>query len=1053
MPALQEEAAFLARYEKLNAQQREAVDTIYGPVMVIAGPGTGKTEVLSMRIANLLRSEAQVQPHEILCLTYTDEAANSMRRRLVQIIGPAAHKIAINTFHAFCNSVIQSNPDYFSDRPLQPISDLERAEVMHDILDGLTPGHPLRRLGGNVYFDVPRLAALFEVMKKENLRPEVVSGAIDAYIADLPTREKYIYKRNGKGFQKGDVKQAELDEELRKMETTRAASLLFKDYEARMKELGRYDYSDMILWVLDALRREPSLLQSYQERYQFMLVDEFQDTNGAQSDLLMTLTQFWEDPNIFVVGDDDQSIYEFQGARIRNIIDFYQRHTGSVKVIVLPQNYRSSQAILDSATATIANNTQRLIYQLTSLNLNKDIVASNDRFKDGRDTLKPVVSIYPNVLSEEADIVMQIEALRAQGVPLHEVAIIYAQHKQAENIMQLFERKGIPYWVKKPVNVLRQPVVEQLMLVLRYLIAEKEKPFSGEGYLFEILHAPYYGIHPTDLAQLSLFVQQLPRADGLRNWRMLLANGMRLQMLDLRSDAAIIRMGHNLDSWLQSLSTHPLPLLVERIVYESGIVAWLLNGTDYIWDMQVLHTFFDFVRAQCAEKPHLKLPEFIRTVDKMDAENISLPTQKVIQNDNGVRCYTAHSAKGNEFEHVFLIGCCKKYWEGKAGNNREFKLPDTITSTEDDNEKSYKTEVARRLFYVALTRAKKHLHVSYALQDNEGKELANSCFVDEISRPEERRKVSVNADGLVEHLQWAMEPVDAVKIEVANIAWVERCLQQLCMSYTTLSKYLRCPVAFYYESILKVPCLKGDALAFGSAVHHALEKFFKEMKATGEWPSKDDLLRFFDQGLWREQESMTTIQYERSRERGQSILSAYYDRNILHWTKTVEVEWKVNRFMLDGVPVTGKIDRLDFDGDTCTLIDYKTGKSNPQKIREQTSQPNDKNPAGGDYWRQMVFYKLLIDNQPDKRWHVRIGAFDYVEPDRETGEFSPLVYVPVYEADEQIVRQQLRQSYGRIMNHEFTEGCGKQDCHWCNFARRYAVVRTPAEAFVEIDDV
>src|ERR1051325_5936845 len=135
MPTPQEETAFLARYEKLNAAQREAVDTVYGPVMVIAGPGTGKTEVLSMRIANLLRSEAQVQPHEILCLTYTDEATNSMRRRLSQIIGPAAHKINIHTFHGFCNGVIQNNPGYFSQRSLQPITDLERTELLYEIVD------------------------------------------------------------------------------------------------------------------------------------------------------------------------------------------------------------------------------------------------------------------------------------------------------------------------------------------------------------------------------------------------------------------------------------------------------------------------------------------------------------------------------------------------------------------------------------------------------------------------------------------------------------------------------------------------------------------------------------------------------------------------------------------------------------------------------------------------------------------------------------------------------------------------------------------------------
>src|SRR6218665_1026638 len=239
------EELFLQRYNALNAQQKDAVDTIYGPVMVIAGPGTGKTEVLSMRIANLLASEAQVQPQEILCLTYTDEATNSMRRRLLQVIDTAAHKVNISTFHGFCNNVIQSNPEYFSHRTLQPVTDLERTELLYKMLDELPSGHTLRKLSGNIYYDAGRLNRLFDLMKRENLRPQDIADAVDLYLADLPNRDEYVYKRNGKGFQKGDLKQSQIDEETKKMNTTRAAAFLFDDYGARMKEAGRYDFNDM----------------------------------------------------------------------------------------------------------------------------------------------------------------------------------------------------------------------------------------------------------------------------------------------------------------------------------------------------------------------------------------------------------------------------------------------------------------------------------------------------------------------------------------------------------------------------------------------------------------------------------------------------------------------------------------------------------------------------------------------------------------------------------------------------------------------------------------
>ena len=1050
---LVKEDLFLERYNNLNEQQQQAVNTIYGPVMVIAGPGTGKTEVLSMRIANLLRSDAQVQPSEILCLTYTDEATNSMRRRLLQIIGPAAHKVNIYTFHGFCNTVIQQNPDYFSKRTLQPVSDLERTELLYSILEDLPKGHALRKLSGNIYFDVPRLNRLFDFMKREALKPAQIEAAVDAYIDDLPNRDKYIYKRAGKGYQKGDIKQADLDDELKRMDTTRAAAQLYDVYVARMKEIGRYDFNDMIIWVLNAFKEEPGLLQSYQERYQFILVDEFQDTNGAQSELLYELTQFWDDPNLFVVGDDDQSIYEFQGARIRNIIDFYTRYRESVKMVVLPQNYRSSQAILDKAMATIINNKQRLILQLEELNLDKNIVASHGRFMGGNDTVTPVVTVYPNIQNEETDVLQKIETLQSQGVAMHDVAVIYAQHKQAANLMDLMERKGIPYNVKKPVNILDEPLVRQIIQVLQYLDEERKKSFSGEGLLFEILHAPYFGIAPTDIALLSMYIQTKGLDKTHKFWRLVLANGLLLESLNLVTAKAMSRIGICMDNWLQAQNSLPLPLLVEKIVYESGMVNHLLHRPEHVWDMQVLNTLFAFLKELFDRQPRTTVAELLRMIERMKDEGIAIPVQKVIQNDNGVRFFTAHGAKGNEFEHVFLIGCTKNFWEDKRGGGNEYKLPDTITATDDDNDKTYKTEVARRLFYVALTRAKKHLYISYALQDNAGKDIANSVFIDEICPPEERVKFTVPADAMIAHMAAAMEPIPGPRIELANRAYIERILQnpQFALSYTNLSKFLRCPLSYYYECILKVPFLRGPALGFGIAVHEALERLFKEMKKTNEFPDKETFIGYFETALFFESESFTPTEFERRKEQGQSILDVYYDRNINLWNKQVEIEYKVPRFFLDGVPVTGKIDKLEFEGNNCIVVDYKTG--NPDYVSAQVAPPNEKQPLGGDYWRQMVFYKLLIEQQPDKQWRVQLGKFDYIEPSKKTGEFMQKV-VPVFEPDETTVRMQLKDAYGKIMNHDFDRGCGKEDCHWCGFAKQYELVRPDEkEAFVELDDI
>ena len=1045
------EDLFLERYNKLNDRQKEAVDTIYGAVMVIAGPGTGKTEVLSMRIANLLRSEAQVQPHEILCLTYTDEATNAMRRRLVQITGPAAHKVNIYTFHAFCNNVIQNNSEYFSQRTLQPISDLELTELLYKMLEELPQGHTLRKLSGNIYYDAGKLNRLFEVMKREHLSATYISAAIDAYIISLPEREEYIYQRNGKGFKKGDVKENLLAEEIRKMEGTRAAALLFDKYEAMMKEAGRYDFNDMIIWVLDAFAQHPALLQSYQERYQFILADEFQDTNGAQNELINFLCSYWDDPNIFVVGDDDQSIYEFQGARIRNIVDFYERYKEHINIVVLPHNYRSSQAILDKAMAAIANNKKRLINQLTELALDKNIISAADRFKDGKEHVAPVVKVYSNVLQEEADIVMQVERLQKEGKPLGEVAILYAQHKQAENIMALMERKGIPYNAKRPVNILAEPLIEQVLNVLRYLDLERKKTFDGEEILFELMHAPYYGIEPTDIALLSLYINSNRKEKGPIRWRLLLSNPLLIESLDLRSAKALQRLGNNLDHWERQQLSLPLPLLIEKIVHESGIVAHTVRTTDHIWNIQVLNTFFEFIKETYARNPKIKPAELLQMTERMNDEQITVPLQRVIQNEHGVHFYTTHSAKGNEFEYVFLVGVTKNYWEDKRGGGNEYRMPDTITATEEDAEKTYKKEVARRLFYVALTRAKKYLQVSYALNDNAGKALQTSAFIDEISTAEERTEQTVAATELVSHIEWALQPVPEVRIKMANAEWIERVLQQFIMSYTALSKFLRCPLAFYYETILKVPFQKNDALAFGSAVHYALERMFRDMKDNkGEFPDKDHVIGAFRSALYSEASCFTTIQFDRRLEQGNDLLSAYYDRYINTFSKEVEIEYKVPRYLLDGIPVTGKIDKIEISGNDCKVVDYKTGDPD-RSATPQTAPPNEKEPLGGDYWRQMVFYKLLLENYEEKNWKVKTGMFDFVQQNKN-GEYKQ-VTVPMFAQDEEIVRGQIKDSYGRIMNHEFDKGCGKETCHWWNFARRYELIRPENDNIVEIDDV
>ena len=394
---------FLYHYERLNTAQKRAVDQVEGAVMVIAGPGTGKTQILAVRIAKILK-DTDAQAHNILCLTFTDAATIAMRRRLVEIIGPAAHQIHIYTFHGFCNQVIQENLGVFGDyRQLEPLTDLEKVDVYQKIIDDLPHVHILKRLKGDPTYEQKRLDNLFQMMKKENLSSEAMIEKIDQYLLaqkDPLINPSMFYKRKGKGYQKGDLKEKDWKVLVHKMDELRAGVALYDQYVRIMTDRARYDYQDMILWVLRAFEKDESLLASYQERYHYFLVDEFQDTNGAQKAILEQLISYWsdEDPNVFVVGDDDQAIYKFQGANLSNIKDFRRDYTPTL--VVLEDNYRSSQHILDASKELINYNKERIINEVS--NLTKELRAANSEVNTI--TTDPIIASYTNNIQEQSDI-------------------------------------------------------------------------------------------------------------------------------------------------------------------------------------------------------------------------------------------------------------------------------------------------------------------------------------------------------------------------------------------------------------------------------------------------------------------------------------------------------------------------------------------------------------------------------------------------------------------------------------------------------------------------
>ncbi|HMO61044.1 MAG TPA: ATP-dependent DNA helicase [Ferruginibacter sp.] len=1020
-------------YQQLNQQQRIAVDTIEGPVMVIAGPGTGKTQILAARIGKILL-DTDALPDNILCLTYTDAGAIAMRRRLQQFIGADAYKVNIYTFHAFCNDIIQDNLNLFEKTALDAISELESIQLFKQLIDDFPKNHPLKRYRGDVYFEINNLRQLFSNMKKEGWTPVYMHQKIDAYLQSLPTRDEFVYKRKYKQYNAGDLKQEKIEEETERMEKLRAAVNEFEHYQQLMKQRNRYDFDDMINWVIQAFEENKNLLANYQEKFQYILVDEYQDTSGTQNRLVELLVNYWDEPNLFVVGDDDQSIYRFQGANVENMENLMSAYQ-TIKAIVLENNYRSTQPILDISKTLIEKNAERLIHKRKDLNLTKNLIASNTKINALQHP--PEIREYNSVKEEMAGITMEVEALLKNDVPPGKIAIIYKENKYGEELAAFFRLKGIPFYSKKSINILRQPFIKKVMQLLRYLNAEHDIPYGGDEMLFEILHYDFYTIPPIEIAKLTVEVNQKKYSGELIAIRRLLfdkTHAAPKNLFDTGLHSGLARAGTMLEKLIADVPNLTLQQLFANMVQQAGILAYIMQSPDKIQLLQLLNALFDFIKTETSRNPSLQLSGFIDIINLMEKEELPLPMVQLSGSEKGVNLITAHGSKGLEFEYVFVAGANSAFWEKKRKPGGGYKLPDTMFNTAATQTAGHDEEELRRLFYVALTRAEKHLYISYAKLRNDGKEIEPSMFIAEIQQVHQLpvEKITMPQEVMLEFESLQFTAL-APEIQKAEDDFIDGLLAKFMMNVTALNNYLKCPLQFYYQSLIRIPTGKNEATEFGSAVHHALEKLFRKMQENGKelFPPKADMIEDFKWYLRRHRENFTPEAFSRRLEYGEKILADYYDKYIHEWNKIVAVERNIRGVVVQGVPLKGKLDKLEFNGRDINVVDYKTGDID--KALPKLKGPDDKNPDGGDYWRQAVFYKLLIDNYEQKDWKAISTEFDFVEPDKKNQyRKQKLVITP---ADTETVTQQLKMVWDKIQNRDFYTGCGKADCHWCNFVK------------------
>lgn len=989
------EKEFEIEYNKLNTQQKVAVDTIEGPVMVVAGPGTGKTQILAMRIANILK-KTQVSPSNILCLTFTNSGVQAMKQRLLRIIGPASYQIHVATFHTFCNEVISLYPEKFlTAKKLNQLTDLERIFLIQKIISE-NEYKSLKPFKAPFHYQKSIIAAIGN-LKQENISPEKFAVLIERQFEAFDAIEDLYHD---KGVNEGKLKAKYLTQKA-SLEKNRELADIYNKYQKELEKEGKYDFADMILFVLRAFDEDPEILSTYQEKYQYLLVDEYQDTNSAQNRIISILGSFYDNPNIFVVGDDEQSIFRFQGASLENIL-FFKEAYPETKIVVLENNYRSTQEILDISRGLIENNKNQIF---NFLNISKKLISKKE--ENGQVALAE----FSQGGVESFFVVKKIEELiKQKKVNPSEIAIIYKEHRDGAEIIDFLSKLNIPYILEIGGNILDDPEIDKIITYIRALNFGVKQ--SDNQSLIEILHFPFFGIFPLDIYKIVVASNK-----ARTNLFDTISNSKTLLSLELEEPDAIKEFVKVFLDCRNVANSANFAHAFEHIINATGYLNYLLSLNESVHHLNRLQSLFDEIKMTNQKDKSLKLSGYLKHIDLLQENELPIKERELSANYEGVHLMTAHKSKGLEFEYVFIPHCSDKHWGNKT-KKELIKLPETILKTKPSKEENDEEE--RRLFYVALTRAKKQIYISYANSYGESENptlTVPSKFIGELPsncvKQVHTKSYEDNFDErlLLSFAKKKWQPSEALSEFLTQI------IHDFVLSPTALNSYLECPQKFFYDNILRVPKTKDFTQSYGTAVHKALELLFKKFKRDFKMPTKDEFIFDFKAAL--DEEIFTKEEAGRAVERGVEILSKYYDFYAEGWLKrgvplNCEYDFSRHDVHFKNIPITGKIDRIDLIdkvSNRVKIVDYKT--SSPKSLNQLMGLTKDKDTK---LLYQAYFYKLLSETDPLFQWQVGEIEFDFVSP--KDGKFKS-VGLPIDKLQYDQFKKIVEETYDKIIGLEF----------------------------------
>jgi DNA helicase-2/ATP-dependent DNA helicase PcrA len=870
----------------LNEAQHAAVVHGEGPLLIIAGAGTGKTTVLTRRIAHLIATK-RARPEEILALTFTEKAAAEMAERVDQLIPWGYAETAISTFHAFGDRVLRENAlEAGLDPQFRVLSPPEQVIFLRERLFRL----PLERFRplGDPTRHLAALATLVSRAKDEDVSPAQYRAWAEERAASAATEE-------------------ERDE----AEGQRELAAFYEAHQALLAEAGLADFGDQIHRTLALLRDRPAVLARLRARFRFVLVDEFQDTNHAQLEMLQLLAG--REANLTVVGDDDQAIYRWRGAAAANLLAFRRLHPGA-REVVLTLNYRSTQAILDAASRLVSYNNP---YRLEAM------AGIDKRLRSPRAGGPPVRHRHFDTVSAEADgVAAMIEERVQAGSRPRDFALLVRSNADADPFLRALNVKGLPHRFSGSRGLYAREEVRLLVSFLRAL-ANPDDSVS----LFYLAASEVYAVPEGDLLRLNHYARRKtrPLLEVLRG----LPENEDLASVSGRTREAAGRLVADLERAAAEVPRRRTGEVLYGFLQWSGLLGSLAKAASAEAEAKVRNVarFFETVKAYGDVAEHDRVPAFVAHLELLREAGDDPAVAEADLDEDAVHVLTVHKAKGLEFPHVFLVGCAEsKFPLQRRGD--PLALPEALVKEDraGSGAGSHLLE-ERRLFYVAMTRARDELVLTSANDYGTSRARKVSRFVVEAldlpsPRPVSRQTSPVEALARNAPAPDPPSPVDAPIPEA----------ERLRLSYGQIDDYETCPLKYRYVHVLRVPLLAHHAIVYGHAVHEAVRRHF-EARLAGRPFSADDLVLAF-RSAWVSEGFLSREHEEERRRAGEAMLRRFHEEEARAPWSPAAVEQDF-AFDVERTRVQGRYDLvIERDGEVA-VVDFKTGDVGDARAAEK----------------------------------------------------------------------------------------------------------------------